>query len=125
MCPKYTWFDMPDAFFCRLSLFRVFAKIKKTVSTSPGLPYHSPENQQSARFVTLPSVISAVYHTDLILGRYFTIRKPVLQFILILNNEIMVYSHGMPRNMRKFTGEQWLTLAALYVTCNWLLKPVN
>ena len=30
---------MPDAFCCRLSLFRVFAKIKKTVSTSPGLPY--------------------------------------------------------------------------------------
>ena len=39
MCPKYMWLDMPNAFCCRLSLFRVFAKIKKTVSTSPGLPY--------------------------------------------------------------------------------------
>ena len=39
MCPKYMWLDMPDAFCCRLSLFRVFAKIKKTVSTIPGLPY--------------------------------------------------------------------------------------
>ena len=39
MCPKYMWIDMPDAFGCRLSIFRVFAKIKKTVSTSPGLPY--------------------------------------------------------------------------------------
>ena len=28
----------------------------------------------------------------------------------------------MPRNRRKFTGEQWLTLPAL--TCKWLLKPV-
>ena len=36
MCPKYMWLDMPHAFRCRLSLFRVFAKIKKTVSTSPG-----------------------------------------------------------------------------------------
>ena len=40
MCPKYTWFDMPEPFCCRLSLFRVFAKTKKTVSASPGLPYH-------------------------------------------------------------------------------------
>ena len=39
MCPKYMWLDMPDEFCCRLSLFRVFAQIKKTVSTSPGLPY--------------------------------------------------------------------------------------
>ena len=39
MCPKYMWLDMPDALCCRLSLFRVFFKIKKTVSTSPGLPY--------------------------------------------------------------------------------------
>ena len=39
MCPKYMWLDMPDAFCCSLSLFRVFAKIKKTVSTSPGLSY--------------------------------------------------------------------------------------
>ena len=39
MCPKYMWLYMPDAFCCRLSLFRVFTKIKKTVSTSPGLPY--------------------------------------------------------------------------------------
>ena len=33
--------DMRDALCCRLSLFRVFAKIMKTVSTSPGLPYTS------------------------------------------------------------------------------------
>ena len=39
MCPKYMWLDMPDAFWCRFCLFRVFAKIKKTVSTNPGLPY--------------------------------------------------------------------------------------
>ena len=39
MCPKYMWLDMPNACCCRLSLFRVFAKKKKTVSTSPGLPY--------------------------------------------------------------------------------------
>ena len=43
MCPKYMWLDMPNAFCCRLSLFRVFAKIKKTVSTSPGLPYTMPQ----------------------------------------------------------------------------------
>ena len=30
---------MRDAFCYRLSLFRVFAKINKIVSTSPGLPY--------------------------------------------------------------------------------------
>ena len=34
MCPKDMWLDMPDAFCCRLSLIRVFAKIKKTVSTN-------------------------------------------------------------------------------------------
>ena len=39
MWPKYMRLDMRDAFCCRLSIFRVFAKIKKTVSTSPGLPY--------------------------------------------------------------------------------------
>ena len=27
LCPKYMWLDMPDAFCCWLSLFRVFAKI--------------------------------------------------------------------------------------------------
>ena len=27
MCPKYMWLDMLDASCCRLSLFRVFAKI--------------------------------------------------------------------------------------------------
>ena len=37
---EYMWFDMHDAICCGLSLFRVFDKIKKTVSTSPGLPYH-------------------------------------------------------------------------------------
>ena len=35
MCPKYMWLDMPDAFCCRLSLFRVFAKIKKTFQLAP------------------------------------------------------------------------------------------
>ena len=39
MWPKYMWVYMRDAFCCRLSLFRVFAKIKKTVSTSLGLAY--------------------------------------------------------------------------------------
>ena len=33
MWPKYMWLDMRDAFFSRFSLFRDFAKIKKTVST--------------------------------------------------------------------------------------------
>ena len=39
MWPKYTWLDMRDAFCCQFSVFRDFAKIKKTVSTSLGLPY--------------------------------------------------------------------------------------
>ena len=39
MWPKYMGLDMRDAFCCRLNVFRDFAKIKKTVSTSPGLPY--------------------------------------------------------------------------------------
>ena len=39
MWPKYMWLDMHDAFCCRLSVFRDFSKIKKAVSTSPGLPY--------------------------------------------------------------------------------------
>ena len=38
MCPKCMWLDMPNAFCCRLSLFCVFAKIKKTVSTTPVSP---------------------------------------------------------------------------------------
>ena len=42
MWPKYMWLDMRDAFCCRFSVFRDFAKIKKTISTSPGLPYLLP-----------------------------------------------------------------------------------
>ena len=41
MWSKYMWLDMRDAFCCRLSQFRDFAKIKKTVSTNPGLPYRA------------------------------------------------------------------------------------
>ena len=37
MWHKYMWLDMCDAFRCRFSVFRDFAKIKKTVSISPGL----------------------------------------------------------------------------------------
>ena len=56
MCPKYMWLDMPNAFCCRLSLFCVFAKIKKTVSTSPGLPYIYTTHKQktSLTVVALP-----------------------------------------------------------------------
>ena len=39
MWPKYMWLDMCDAFCCRFSVFRDFAKIKKTDATSPGFPY--------------------------------------------------------------------------------------
>ena len=39
MLSKYVWLDMHDAFCRRFSLFRYFAKLKKIVSTSPGLPY--------------------------------------------------------------------------------------
>ena len=42
MWPKYMWLDMRDAFCCRFSVFRDFAKIKKTISTSLGLPYLLP-----------------------------------------------------------------------------------
>ena len=36
--PKYMWLDVRDAVCCRFSVFRDFVKIKKTVSTSLGLP---------------------------------------------------------------------------------------
>ena len=39
MWPKYTWLDMRGAFCYRFSVVRAFAKIRKTVSISPGLPY--------------------------------------------------------------------------------------
>ena len=42
MWPKYMCLDTRDTFCCRLSIFRVFGKVKKTVSTSPGLPYVAP-----------------------------------------------------------------------------------
>ena len=38
MWPKYMWLDMCDAC-CRFSVLLDFSKIKKTVSTSPDLPY--------------------------------------------------------------------------------------
>ena len=68
MCAKYMWLDMPDAFCCRLSLFRVFAKIKKTVSTSPGLPYIEEDVFPWDKVITdtramMSEITSAVVHT--------------------------------------------------------------
>ena len=45
MWTKYTWLDKRDAFCCRFSVFRDFAKTKKTFSTSPGLPYRYAPTQ--------------------------------------------------------------------------------
>ena len=44
------WSDMRDAFCCRLSLFRVIAKINKTVSTSPDLPYNNVYKYKKSNF---------------------------------------------------------------------------
>ena len=64
MCPKYMWLDMPNAFCCRLSLFRVFAKIKKTVSTSPGLPYFVCINNLKVK-KTVPRYIYIKQNSDI------------------------------------------------------------